>query len=222
MRRRGLNELVNREEPAWPLVQEWLQDANHPVEVLPASDPARGEALVATQVTTRSPMGAVLYESGGMLMDHGWVRVLGSGHPRLTRSLPGWNAERQRLPDGTAPPFLLIGDDVVGGFFAVNGGGLGDDPGQVYYFAPDQMQWEGLDLSYSDWLVWCLQGDLAGFYQDYRWDGWQTGVAALSGDQAFLLNPFPFCSGPALSERQRGVVPVAELYGLFVEGTADR
>jgi hypothetical protein len=94
MPNRTLQELLNVDEPAWPLVQSWLREAINPLEALPPSDPARGEALVATQVTTRSPMGAVIYETGGLLVDHGWLRLLGSGHSRLPRSLPGWNGGR--------------------------------------------------------------------------------------------------------------------------------
>jgi hypothetical protein len=215
MSRRKLHELLNHEEPAWPLVQQWIADATNPVEALLPTEPARSDALLATQVTTRSPMGAIVYETGGLLIDQGWVRVLGSGNPRLPRSLPEWNAGRSIQGD-YAPPFLLIADDVVGGFFALNGGGLGEDPGKIYYFAPDNLSWEGLDLSYSDFLTWCFEGDLANYYRDYRWDDWQAEVRDLPGDQGLLFYPFPFCEGPPLPERRRGVVPLAELYGLFV------
>src|SRR5262249_10892670 len=106
---RPVQELINADDSAWPLVQEWVAAAVRPVEVLPPSE-AREEALYQTQVTTRSPMGAVVYETGGILIDGGWLRVLGSGHSRLTRTLPGWNGER-------ADGYLLVADDVVGGFF---------------------------------------------------------------------------------------------------------
>src|SRR5262249_6162259 len=104
---RILEELLDTNDPAWPLVQSWVREATNAVEVLPPSDPARGEALVATQVTTRSPMGAVIYETGGLLVDHGWLRLLGSGHPRLPRSLPAWNLGRSWTDTDTPPPFLL-------------------------------------------------------------------------------------------------------------------
>src|SRR5688572_3475954 len=136
---RGLSELLNLEEPAWPMVQEWIAQATNAVEVLPASDPGRGEALVALQVTTRSPMGAIVYETGGLLVDHGWVRILGSGHARLPRSLPGWNLGRTMDGSGRSPPFLLVADDAVGGFFAIDGGAFGGKPGAVSYYAPDAL-----------------------------------------------------------------------------------
>ena len=79
---RPISELINIEEPAWPDVQEWIAGAKNPVEGLPANDGDREAALLAVQVTTRSPMGAIVYESGGLLIDHGWLRILGCGHER--------------------------------------------------------------------------------------------------------------------------------------------
>src|SRR5687767_12930937 len=88
--RRSLEQLLNVDDPAWPLVEGWIETSPRPVEALPPSA-ARGDALLETQATARSALGAVVYETGGLLIDHGWLRVLGSGHPRLPRTLPGWN-----------------------------------------------------------------------------------------------------------------------------------
>ena len=49
------------------------------------------DVLVALQVTTRSPMGAIAFETGGLLFDHGWLRLLGSGSMRLEGDLARWN-----------------------------------------------------------------------------------------------------------------------------------
>src|SRR6266568_4630888 len=46
-----LHELINRDDPGWPLVQQWIAEATKPVEVLPPpDDKTREAALVATQV----------------------------------------------------------------------------------------------------------------------------------------------------------------------------
>lgn len=212
---RPLQELLETKEPAWPRVQAWIREAAHVVETLPPSDPARSEALLAVQVTTRSPMGAVVYEIGGLLVDHGWLRVLGSGHPRLPRSLPRWNQGRA---DPTS--HLLVADDVIGGFFAINGGGLGDDVGDVYYFAPDTLRWEALELGYSQFLEWTLSDAFKNFYRDYRWHGWEREVAALAGERVYSIQPFPFLKGPLFSERNRRPIPIAEAYDLLVNHLA--
>jgi hypothetical protein len=216
-----LADLINRTEPAWPMLQQWIAEATNRVEVLPPIDDAtRGEALYQTQVTTRSPMGAVVYETGGLLIDCGWLRILGSGHPRLPRSLPAWNRSRTYRNDGVPPPFLLIGDDAVGGFFAIDGGGLQTEPGKVCYFAPDRLEWENTKKGYGDFLYFCLRGDLAKYYQNLRWPGWEQEVARLPGDKVIQVYPPPWAKGLPLDQRHRASVPIAEVYRLNVDANA--
>ncbi|WZB72845.1 DUF2625 family protein [Achromobacter xylosoxidans] len=86
-----LQALINHEESALPLVQSWVAEARTSCEILPPSERS-GDVLHRLQVTTRSPMGAVAHGTGGLLIDGGWLRVLGSGHPRLTRDIASWNS----------------------------------------------------------------------------------------------------------------------------------
>jgi hypothetical protein len=88
---RPIEELINTKDPGWPIVQQWIASAKNKVEVLPCDTAKAKEALYHTQVTTRSPMGAVVSATGGVMVDDGWIRILGSGSPRLPRTLPGWN-----------------------------------------------------------------------------------------------------------------------------------
>jgi Protein of unknown function DUF2625 len=130
---RPLAELIDNNDPGWQLVQSWIADSAIDVVVLAAKPGAGEAALLATQVTSRSPMGVIALNSADILIDGGWLRVLGAGgHPRFQRSLPAWN-------DGRSKGFYLIADDAVGGFFAVNGGALGEDVGNIYFFAPDSL-----------------------------------------------------------------------------------
>ena len=213
--RRGLDELVDEDDPAWPLVQEWLSGAVRPVEVLPPAESA-SESLLALQVTTRSPLGSIVFCTGGILVDSGWIRMLGSGHPRLPRSLPQWNRACGLLPSDSPPPYLLIGDDALGGFFALNGGAFGPIQHNVWYFAPDTLKWEDLGRGYSEFLWWCLRGDVAKFYENQRWPGWETEVGQLEGDRAIHIVPPLFLSGPTVAERSRRAVPIKELFQLHV------
>jgi hypothetical protein len=210
-----LNELINREDPAWPLILEWIRAAKVPVEVLPVTRAEGDAALLALQVTTRSPLGALVYETGGILVDQGWLRLLGSGSPRLPRTLVDWNVFMAGLEIGKAPPFLLIADDVVGGFFAIDGGGLGFRPGGIAYFAPDSLRWESLDMGHTQFVQWVLSGSLAGFYADYRWPDWEREVSALSGDRGYLISPPPAFKGEPIPRRLRKSVPANELYTFY-------
>ena len=214
---RQLPDLLS-DDPAWPLVQTWLEVARNSVEVLPAREPDRADALVATQVTTHSTMGAIVYETGGLLVDDGWIRLLGSGHPRLSRTLPQWNQGRSIVADEQVPAYLLVADDVLGGFFAINGGGLGVSLGDVFYFTPDRLEWEELGRGYTDFVRWCFDGDLEQFYQGYRWPGWEAEVRDLSGDRAFSIWPPLFAEGPRIEQRDRRAVPIDEIFGMYLGG----
>jgi hypothetical protein len=181
---------------------------------LPASEPDRAQALQAAQVTTRSPMGAIVYETGGLLIDDGWLRVLGSGHARLPRTLGAWNAGRASCPAGQRPSMWIVADDAVGGSFAINGGVLPGGEGHVHYFAPDSLRWESLERDFTAFVQWVLAGDLEGFYANARWPGWRGDVAALPGDHAFHVYPPMWAKGPPIGERSRRAVPMAELLDL--------
>lgn len=214
MPQKTLEQLVDLDEPGMELVREWIQGAKNRVTLLDV-DPAAGRrTLLALQVTSRSPMGAIALETGGILIDDGWVRVLGSGNDRLPRSLDAWN--RLNEAPHRLPGALLVGDDALGGFFAWNGDGIPGLTGHVFYFAPDTLRWEDVAASYSEWLLFLLRGDLEGFYGDSRWRGWQAEIQKVPGDRAFCIDPFPFAKGPALGERSRRLVPLEELWGLYV------
>lgn len=216
---RELAELINNEEPGMVLVNDWLQSAVNQVEILPRDKDRAEKALYETQVTTRSPMGAVVYETGGILINGGWLRILGSGHPRLDRSLPEWNKGKYGNKTGVQPSVLLIADDVLGGFFAINGGGLSaENIGKVFYFAPDTQEWEPTDLGYSDFIVWCFQGDLNLYYQGFYWEGYENDLKDnISGTQAVAFSPFLFTKeGADINKCARKVVPIEELWNFYI------
>ena len=129
---RSIEELVNITDPGWTFVKQWIDSAKNKVEVLPADSAKAKDALLKIQVTTRSPMGSVVYMTGGILIDNGWIRILGSGNAKLSRTLPGWNKGKTLKDSTETSGFLLIADDAIGGFFILNGGFFGEDIGKVY------------------------------------------------------------------------------------------
>jgi hypothetical protein len=204
-----LAELTDTTEPAIDLIREWATSAENDCVILsPSSE--RQAVLLEVQVSTHSTMGAVAYETGGVLIDHGWIRFLGSGHPKLTRTLPSWNQDR-------AKGFYLIADDAVGGFFAMNGGAFGEDRGNVYYWSPDDLEWEPLEIGYSELFQWSLTSKLADFYADLRWPSWKEDVAELSGDRCFSFYPFLWTNEGSVEGSYREAVPMTESFDLKVD-----
>ena len=190
--------------------------ATRPVQALDANPARAREALEATQVTTRSPMGAIVFHSGGLLVDGGWLRILGSGNPALPRSLPSWNLGRTH-DAGESPAALLIADDAVGGYFALNGGGLGPDLGKVYYLAPNSLEYESLEVTYTQFIQFCCSGDLGSFYADLRWPTWADDTRALPPDHVFSFYPFLWTAEGSIASSTRAPVPIAEHYQLTLD-----
>lgn len=217
--RRSLADLIERQQPSWPLVKDWIAQSQIDVEVLSAELQDRENALLSAQVTTRSPMGAILYETGGLLVDSGWLRILGAKSNRMKRSLAEWN--RSLFPElwekPTPPPLIIVADDVIGGLFALNGGALGSDNGKIYYFAPDALGWEPLNMGYSEFLQWVFSGNTQKFYEAAKWKTWTEDVKGLPGDQGFTFYPFLFAEAPSLEARQRKVAPLTEICRLNFE-----
>ena len=215
---RSVDELINKDDPGWPIVQQWIKNAKNKVEVLSCDPKKAKDALYKTQVTTRSPMGAIVYSCGGLLIDDGWIRILGSGNSRLNRTLPDWNKGKTFKQFGEAPSFLLIADDAIGGFFAINWGGLGKDMGKVFYLAPDSLEWENLNLTYSDFLNFCFNGDIEKFYKNLRWTNWRSDVSKLDGNSVYTFYPFLWTKeGKDINKNHKGTVPIEEQYTLNLD-----
>jgi len=196
---------MDERDDAIVLVREWAVAAPFDVEILPCEPTAGRRALEALQVSTRSPLGALAFHTGGLLIDHGWMRVLGGGCELLPRAIDTWNAIGQaehRCEEG-----LLVADDASGGFFA-----WFDQPRTIHYLAPDNLKWEDLGRGYTDWLAAMMTDGLTKFYAELRWKGWPDEIRALEGSRAMSFYPFLWSKGAPIDERSRRPVPVEELW----------
>jgi len=120
---RALTELLDQHEPGLPLLRSWIEDpAGNGGTLLPPADPLRSDTLLHLQVTTRSLLGTLAYETGGVSVADGLVRLLGSGAARSllrTAETAGCSLARGNSD------VIVVGDDVLGGLFALNGGRFG-------------------------------------------------------------------------------------------------
>lgn len=205
-----LAELIDQKDDAIHLIRQWMADSPVEARLLECSAEAGARALTALRVTTRSPLGALAYHSGGLLIDGGWLRVWGAGSAELPRAIDSWNrlsTAAQRFGGG-----LVVADDAVGGFFA-----WFSNPRTVHYFSPDTFSWEDTERGYTDWLFLLLGDGLAAWHEELRWTGWQEEVRALDPDQGIHVSPPLVMAGPSLEARSRCAVPVEELWGVGME-----
>lgn len=208
---RPLSELLEVKEPAWPQVKAWISAAKNPLEVLETTGRRGADVLLALQVTTRSPMGAITFETGGLIVDHGWLRLLGSGGLRMEGDLARWNG---LTPRPLIEPFdgaMIVAHDVLGGFFALDSGALGPGKGGAFYLAPDTLEWEDVGFGYTGLVQWALSGDLKSFYADFRWEGWEAQTRAVSPDRGFRFEPPLYAEAASIAARARSEEAMPQL-----------
>ena len=174
-----------------------------------ASSTPRTDILNALHITPRSLIGAITSESGGLVLYNGWLRILGGGgRTNLTRDIGSWN--KHRLKNA-----YLIGDDIMGGFFAVNSGFFGARLGAIYYWSPDTHEWESLEIMYSDFVYTMLQEEqFITFYESMLWSGWRQVVdkLAITGDDCIALSPALVIPGMPIAARDMVKITAGEAW----------
>lgn len=75
----NVDDLIDDKEPRIELMREWAgrSDANPNIIFLPDPDRAR-KTLMTIGVTTRSILGAMIFETGGIAIADGLIRLWGS------------------------------------------------------------------------------------------------------------------------------------------------
>ena len=197
-------------DDVWPTFERDAVVAGNGVEVRLARPDDGQRTLAALGVTAGSALGAFALHTEITFVDHGWLRLLGAGGPATACSLRGLMDDNLPLDLTTG---LVVAFDVVGGFYALNGGGLPGERGEVCFLAPDSLEWERTELGHGDWVRWSFSADLQGYYRDLRWDGWREEIASLPSDHGLHLYPPPFSAeGADVAAVSRRSVPVHELW----------
>ena len=113
--------------------------------------------------------------SGGIIIDN-WIRIYGCGDINVV--------EKNKLYNKDNNMDILIGEDVLGGLFA-----LKDD--LIYYFAPDANEWENLNIYYTQFLDWIVNNNqsINKFYELFRWNKWEEDCKKLKLTEGVSFYP---------------------------------
>jgi len=199
--------LTNVDDASWPLIQEWLADSTLDSRMVAASAEIRDAALTALQVTVRSTLGGLVWNCGAILIDHGWIKLLGAGAGDLPAAhVADFASETGRFTG------VICAYDALGGCFVIHGEGFEADAREVLYWAPDSLRWERLGVGHSALVNFLLSDRVDLFYKDLRWDGWEETAEELTAAQGISAYPPPFAAeGKPGAVVSRAVVPLAEV-----------
>jgi hypothetical protein len=169
------------QQSAWDDITAAIANAPYPVRILPADPTGAQPCLEELGISTRSWLGAVVANAGALIVDHGWLRVLGCGAAGLPDVVAASGRQAGRL---------IVGFDVLGGQFVWIAPQPRSSP-TVHYFGPDDLEWLDLEQGYTDWLHAMLSGSTTSFYEALRWPGWEHEVTAAAPDQGIVTYPPP-------------------------------
>ena len=186
-----LEELVCANSNEWDRVLMISPHAKNKVEILKTDSLHARKALFQSQLSTNTLLGSVIYNTGGILIDDGWIRILGSGSAKLARSVPDWNREKIAAMRNDEAFYLLVADDVLGGLFAIKASSVEEIEtiGQVFYYGPNSLTWQPTGLSYPSFISYCFSGNLKEFYDGFRWKGWEDEIRSI--DCNYVISCYP-------------------------------
>ena len=203
----NINGMFNSNEESVKILNKWICGAVNDIKVTLPNEEKAKLILKNFQLTTNSILGAIVNYTGGIFVRGSIIRILGSGSKNFKRDLYTWNMNKKKIDKA-----LIVADDIFGGIFVINGGKFNGDLGNVYYFAPDTLEWEDLDLKYSEFIYWAFSGDVKKFYEEFLWDNWEEEFSNIDDNKGISLYPFLWADGPDIKYRSKIIVDIQELY----------
>ena len=90
----------------------------------------------------------------------------------------------------------------------------------VHYFAPDTLEWEELDIKYSDFVFLFVAGGerIDEFYELCRFDNWQADIKNIKSNEGLLYIPFLWSKEiKKVKSLKHKIVPIEEIQKLQLE-----
>ena len=184
----------------WDAIKQNADTSPKHIDVLPPDNNAAISALRRYGIEKESVFGTVISNSGGIVIDRR-LRIYGAGEMDITVRNEAYGTES-----------IIIAEDIYGGFFFIGSGG------NIRYFAPDTLEPEDTDLSYSQFIFWALLGDTDCFYENMCYEGWQDEAEALRNDQGISFYPPLWTKeGEDPAKCSRKAIPMREIIGFELD-----
>ena len=177
-------------------ILESVKNSKKEIKIIPAKVEVLNCIKKRYEINEESLFGTIIFKTGGIIVEN-WIRFYGSGELNFY--------ERNDLFPYSN---IIVAEDILGGLFTI----LND--GNISYFAPDCLEWEVMEISYSEFLYWAFHGDTDAYYKDYRWDTWKDDMKRISNDNGISFYPFLWAEADSLENRYREEVPMSEIIKL--------
>lgn len=132
---------------------------------------------------------------------NGYLRVYGSEIPQVTELVKQYHPGNK----------IVVATDVWGGIFAIGNGDFSGDTSVMWYYAPETLQWESMEITYAQFLPWVLTPKFEEYHMSFMWNNMEEMLQTLSGDQGVLIYPFLWSKECNIVTATKKAVPFEEL-----------
>lgn len=160
-----------------------------------------------------STLGQIIINTSGIVVDN-IIRVYANGNDIDSHNIYNYNLE---LEKSFGNQKLIIADDIFGGLFAINNGAFQGKLGEVWYFAPDLLDWDNLGVNYSEFIAWISSDNINEFYSTFKWSNFYHDIKVIKYNQGILIYPFLWSNECNIEMADKKIVPFNELTTLNLE-----
>lgn len=157
-------------------------------------------------VNEQSVLGQVLLNVSGVVIND-YLRIWGNDEPNILY-------QNNRVKQFYSGNKLIVANDIWGGLFAISNGDFEGNMRDIWYFAPDLLEWENLDINYAEFLSWACGSGLEEFYQSFLWEDIDSILREINVNQAILIYPFMWAKECNLETADKKIVPLEELVAI--------
>lgn len=138
-----------------------------------------------------------------------YLRLLGGNNN--ANNILSFNKEIKLIYPGNK---LVVANDIWGGIFAINNGDFDGEFRNIWYFAPDELQWINLNINYSQFISWICSDKINIFYKNFIWENMNSIIDNISENQAILIYPFLWSKECNIEKADKSIVNLIELIEL--------
>ena len=155
----------------WREVLSLFNNSNKQVHIYEGMETVGMAEIENMGIDINSVLGVIVLYTQGISIEN-WIRVLGQ-KSNEHNGISQYNSEQVNVDDAIMKGMLMVAQDIAGGVFAINKSRFTEGIDQVWYFAPDTLELECLDMNYGEFAAWLAQGNINEFYESMRWDTWE-------------------------------------------------
>ncbi|MEG0346393.1 MAG: DUF2625 family protein [Erysipelotrichaceae bacterium] len=189
----------------WREIEQFFEKSTNRIKLKRFNN--EDKSIIKTlKINEQSVLGQVLLNVSGVVIND-YLRIWGNDEPNIL-------FQNDRVKQFYSGNKLIVANDIWGGMFAISNGDFEGNVRSIWYFAPDLLEWENLDINYADFLLWACGSGLEEFYQSFLWKDSDSMFREVNLNQAILIYPFLWAEECNLETAEKKIVPFEELISI--------